>query len=76
MAGSKKHPGLLAAFLEATEKIDLRAMRRREAAGEMPAPVSIEAQLECAIAAAPEVEAPKSPILPFALRRANLVAGS
>jgi hypothetical protein len=83
MAGLEKHDVLLTAFLEATGKIDLRALRKRAATGEMPEPVNVEAQpvevhsveahLASAIADTPQVDPPKPPALAFALRRANLV---
>ena len=78
MAGLQKHDVLLAAFLEATDKIDLRALRKRAAAGEMPEPVNVEAHLAEAHLASvivdmPQVAPPKPPVSAFALRRANLV---
>jgi hypothetical protein len=75
MAGLHKRDILLAAFLEAAGKIDLRALRKRAAAGEMPEPVNVEAHSASATTALPQVDRPKSPVPAFALRRANLVAG-
>jgi hypothetical protein len=60
-----KH-GLLAAFLEATGKIDWRALHRRTAIGDMPGPINMEAYQQTSIT-------PKSDGAPFAFRRANLV---
>jgi hypothetical protein len=74
MASRHEHDALLAAFLEATHKIDLRALRK-QAPGEMPQPVNIEVQAEPVTTAMLEAEPPK-PADPFAFRRANLVAGS
>jgi hypothetical protein len=67
IVGLRKHHGLLAAFLEAADKID----HKRIAIGEMPKSVNGEAQ------ASPASELPqdgltKSPASAFALRRANL----
>jgi hypothetical protein len=38
MASQHEHDALLAAFLEATHKIDLRALRKHAASAEMPRP--------------------------------------
>ena len=71
--GLHKHHGLLAAFLEATNKIDWRALQKRVPIGEMPEPVNVET-LQAAIAPElPEATPLKPPVSPFALRRANLV---
>jgi hypothetical protein len=75
MASRHEHDALLAAFLEATNKIDLRALRKQATAEEMPRPVNVEAQAEPVTTAMLEAEPPK-PADPFAFRRANLVAGS
>lgn len=74
MAGQHEHDALLAAFLEATHKIDLRALRKHAASVEMPQPVVIEAPLESVVAAMRD--APKAVVPSFAFRRANLIAGS
>ncbi len=79
--GLHKDHGLLAAFLEATDKIDWRPLHKRVAIEETPEPVNLEM---CEALAAPvlpqvelpQVEPPKSPVSPFALRRANLVRAS
>ena len=76
MAGQHEHDALLAAFLEATHKIDLRALRKHAAIEEMPRPVNVETQVETAATAMLDAEQPESAAPPFALRRANLVAGS
>jgi len=71
--GLHKDQGLLAAFLEATGKIDWRALHRPVPIGETPEPVNLEA---CEAPTAPvlaEVEPLKSPPSPFSFRRANLV---
>src|SRR5262249_49711130 len=73
MAGLYEHDALLAAFLEATGKIDLRALRKRAATCEMPTPVNVEAHVASAMAAVPHVDPPPPPVPPFALRRPNLV---
>jgi hypothetical protein len=71
--GLHKHHGLLAAFLEATDKIDWRALQKRVPIGEMPELVNV-ATLQAAIAPElPEAAPLKSPVSAFALRRANLV---
>ena len=71
--GLHKHHGLLAAFLEATDKIDWRALQKRVPIGEMPEPANVET-LQAAIAAElPQVTPAESPVSAFALRRANLV---
>jgi len=69
--GLHKDYGLLAAFLEATDKIDWRSLHKQVAIGET-APVNLEAGLE----ALPASEAPKAPVARFAFRRANLVRAS
>jgi hypothetical protein len=61
---------LLAAFLEATDKIGGRALQKRAAIGEMlPEPINMEAHQQTSIM-------PDSPVAPFAFRRANLVRAS
>jgi hypothetical protein len=76
MASLHEHDALLAAFLEATHKLDLRALRKHAAIVEMPRPVSVDVQLEDVSTAMLDVDSPKSAETAFALRRANLVAGS
>jgi len=79
--GLHKDHGLLAAFLEATDKIDWRPLHRRVAIEETPEPVNLE-MCEALTAPVlpqvelPKVEPPKSSLSPFALRRANLVRAS
>jgi hypothetical protein len=70
--GLHKEHRLLAAFLEATDKIDWRSLHKHVAIGETVTPVNLEASLE----APPATEAPKTPVTPFAFRRANLVRAS
>jgi len=69
IAGLQRNQGLLAAFLEATDKFDCRALHERAAIGEMPDPLNVEARQQASIA-------PKSPLSPFAFQRANLVRAS
>jgi hypothetical protein len=64
--GLNRDHGLLAAFLEATDKIDWRALHRRPATGDMSKAVNVEAHPQTSAA-------PKFPDSPFAFRRANLV---
>src|SRR5215472_2975916 len=66
--GLRKRHRLLAAFLEAADKLD----HRRTAIGEMPKLVDVEPCQASTPPALPQL-AP-SPFLAFALRRANLVA--
>ena len=79
--GLHKDHGLLAAFLEATDKIDSRPLHRQVAIEETPEPVNLE-MCEALTAPVlpqvelPQVEPPKSSLSPFALRRANLVRAS
>jgi hypothetical protein len=75
MASQHEHDALLAAFLEATNKIDLRALRKHAAIAEMPRP-NVETQLESVAEVMIDGDPSKSTVLPFAIRRANLVAGS
>jgi hypothetical protein len=77
MAGQHEHDALLAAFLEATNKIDLRSLRKHAAREEMPRPVNVESHVEIVTAAILEGDPPPETVAPsFALQRANLVAGS
>jgi hypothetical protein len=63
--GLDKDHGLLAAFLEATDKVDGRPLHRRAAIGETATPANLEAHQAS--------EAPESSVVPFAFRRANLI---
>lgn len=65
----QKDHGLLAAYLEATEKIDWRALQKGVAIGETPKPVIVEAQPTSTVPELPEV-VPSKPR--FVFRRANL----
>jgi hypothetical protein len=71
--GMQREHGLLAAFLEATDKIDWRALHKGAAIGETPKPVDVEAHQTSAAPQLPEVVPSTSP---FVLRRANLVRAS
>jgi hypothetical protein len=68
--GLQGEHGLLAAYLEATDKIGWRALHKPMAITETPKPVSVEAHQVSAAPQLPEVVPPTSP---FVLRRANLV---
>jgi hypothetical protein len=68
--GLQKEHGLLAAYLEATDKIGWRALHKPMAITETPKAVSVEAHQVSAAQQLPEVVPPTSP---FVLRRANLV---
>ena len=62
--------GLLAAYLEATDRIDWRALHRRVAIGETSKPVDVEPHEASTTPQLPEVV----PLKPsFVFRRANLV---
>jgi hypothetical protein len=74
--GLHKDQGLLAAFLEATHKIDWRALHRRVAIGETPQPVNLEAHQGSTTPVLPQVAPQKSAVSVFAFRRANLVRSS
>ena len=63
--GLRKDHSLLAAFLEAADKIDWRALHRRVAIGGTSEPVNVEAHEAST--------APEYPVPAFAFRRANLV---
>jgi hypothetical protein len=76
MAGLHEHDALLAAFLEATHKLDLRALRKHAAIVEISQPVNVDAQLETVATVMLDLDPPQSAVSTFALRRANLVAGS
>ena len=66
----QREHGLLAAYLEATEKIDWRALHKRVEITETPKPAKVEAQPVSAAPQLPEVVPSTSP---FVFRRANLV---
>jgi hypothetical protein len=69
IAGLQKDHGLLAAFLEATDKIDWRALNKQVVISRPPEPANVEAQ-ELQIAPhLPDAEPSSS----FTFRRANLV---
>jgi hypothetical protein len=68
--GLQREHGLLAAYLEATDKIGWRALHKPMAVTETPKPFSVEAHQVTAAPQLPEVVPPTSP---FVLRRANLV---
>ena len=68
--GLQRDHGLLAAYLEATGKIDWRALHKRVVIGETPTPVNVEAHQASTAPQFAEVVAPMSP---FVFRRANLV---
>jgi hypothetical protein len=61
---------VLAAYLEATEKIDWRALHKRVVIAETPKPVNVEAHR---VSAAPQLPEAVPSTSPFVLRRANLV---
>ena len=65
----RKEHGLLAAFLEAADKLDCRALNRRVA---MAKPINVEAHQASAAPMSPQV-APLNPaVSPLKFRRANL----
>ena len=66
--GLRKHHGLLAAFLEAADKID----HKRMVIGEMPKLVNVKTRQASTAPQLPQVG--PSPVSAFALRRTNLVA--
>jgi len=68
--GLQREHGLLAAYLEATDKIDWRALHKRVAIAETPKPVNEEAQV---VSAAPQLPEAAPSTSPFVYRRANLV---
>lgn len=74
--GLNKDHGLLAAFLEATGKIDWRALHGRVAIDETPKPAEVKPHEAPIAPVLPQVGPPKSQISPFAFRRANLVRAS
>jgi hypothetical protein len=68
--GLQKDHGLLAAYLEATDKIDWRALHKRVVIGEAPKPAKVEAHQASIAPQLPEV-VPST--LPFVFRRSNLL---
>jgi hypothetical protein len=68
--GLQKDHGLLAAYLEATDKIDWRALHKRVLIGEAPKPADVEAHQASTVPQLPEV-VPST--LPFVFRRANML---
>jgi hypothetical protein len=70
--GLQKHHGLLAAYLEAAERIDWRALGKVSIDG-MLKPVRLDANRVPSLAELPEVGPPGSSMSPFIFRRANLV---
>jgi len=66
----QKDHALLAAYLEATDKTDWRALHKRVVIGETPKPVNVEAQQVCTAPQSPDVVPSRST---FVFRRANLV---
>jgi hypothetical protein len=67
----QKDHGLLAACLEATDKIDWRALHKRVLIGEAPKPANVEAHQAFTAPQLPEVAAPSTS--PFVFRRTNLL---
>ena len=68
--GLQRDHALLAAFLEATDKIDWRALHKRVLIGEGPKPADVEAHQASTVLQLPEV-VPST--LPFVFRRANML---
>ena len=66
----RKEHGLLAAFLEAADKLDCRAFNRRAA---MAKPINVEAHQPSAAPVSPQVAPAPSSLI---LRRANLTRAS
>jgi hypothetical protein len=71
--GLRKEHGLLAAFLEAADKLDCRAFNRRVA---MAKPINVEAHQASAAPVSPQVAPPNPAASPFNIRRANLARAS
>jgi len=67
--GLQKDHALLAAFLEATDKIDWRALHKQVAISAPPEPANVEAQQIPIAPQLPEV----APSTSFIFRRSNLV---
>jgi hypothetical protein len=68
--GLQREHGLLVAYLEATGKIDWRALHKRVVIAVTPKPVDVEADGMSAAHQLPEAAPSTSP---FVFRRANLV---
>ena len=68
--GLQRKHGLLAAYLEATDKIDWQALHKRVVIGEAPKPANVEAHQASAAPQLPEVAPSTSP---FVFRRTNLL---
>jgi hypothetical protein len=68
--GLQKDHRLLAAYLEATDKIDWRALHKRVVIGVAPEPANIEAHQASTAPQLPEVVPSRSP---FVFRRTNLL---
>jgi hypothetical protein len=68
--GLQKDHRLLAAYLEATDKIDWRALHKRVVIGVAPEPANLEAHQVSTTPQLPEVVPSKSP---FVFRRTNLL---
>jgi hypothetical protein len=68
--GLQKDHGLLAAYLEATDKIDWRALDKRVLIDEPPKPANLEAHQASTAPQLPDVAPPKSS---FVFRRTNLL---
>jgi hypothetical protein len=70
--GLQRDHGLLAAYLEATDRIDWRALHKRVVIGEPPKPINVEAhQVSSAAPQLPEVVPLTTSA--FVFQRANLV---
>jgi hypothetical protein len=76
IVGLHEDHALLAAFLEATDKIGWRPLQERTAIEEALQPVGAEAHKASIVPVLPQVEPVKSTVPPFAFRRANLVRAS
>jgi hypothetical protein len=70
--GLQRDHGLLAAYLEATDRIDWRALHKRVVTGEPPKPSNVEA-LQASSTAPQLPEVAPSTTSAFVFRRGNLV---
>ena len=70
IGGLQRKHGLLAAYLEATDKIDWRAFQKRVVIDESPKPLNVEAHPPSMAPQLPDVVRSRSN---FVFRRANLV---
>jgi hypothetical protein len=68
--GLQKDNGLLAAYLEATDKIDWQALRKRVLIRETPKPADLEADQA---STAPQLSEVVPSASPFVFRRANVL---